>query len=53
MFGKRPLKPPEKEFSIAGQFSELEPVKELFEQTGLLVQQKVRANIVEEATRRP
>lgn len=38
---------------IAGQFSDLGPVKELFEQTGLLVQQTVRANIVEEATRRP
>lgn len=50
VFGKRPPKPPEKEFSIAGQFSDMGPVKELVEQTGLLVQQMVRANIAEEAT---
>lgn len=37
------------EFSMAGQLADMGPVKELVEQTGLLVQQQVRTNMHLEA----
>ncbi len=49
IFGKKPRSTETKEFSLAGQLADMGPVKELVEQTGLLVQQQVRTNIHLEA----
>ncbi len=38
------------EFALSGQLADMGPVKELIEQTGLLVQQQIRTNIQLEAT---
>lgn len=46
--GKK-TKPQSREFALAGQLADMGPVKELVEQTGLLVQQQVRTNIHLEA----
>jgi hypothetical protein len=48
--GKKPTKTETKEFAVAGQLADMGPVKELIEQTGLLVQQQVRTNLHLEAT---
>lgn len=47
--GKK-TRPQSREFALAGQLADMGPVKELVEQTGLLVQQQVRTNIHLEAT---
>lgn len=47
--GKSIPKPRAAEFSMSGQLSDMGPVKELVEQTGLLVQQQVRTNMHLEA----
>lgn len=47
--GKAAPRPKSAEFNIAGQLADMGPVKELMEQTGLLVQQQVRTNIHLEA----
>lgn len=47
--GKAVPRPKAAEFNIAGQLADMGPVKELIEQTGLLVQQQVRTNIHLEA----
>jgi hypothetical protein len=45
VFGKRQPKQKSAEFSVSGQLADMGPVKELVEQTGLLVQQQVRTNL--------
>ncbi len=47
IFGKKqgPEAPKVQEFYAAGQMADMGPVKELVEQTGLLMQQQVRTNI--------
>ena len=45
VFGKKPKETQTKEFAVAGQLADMGPVKELVEQTGLLVQQQIRTNI--------
>jgi hypothetical protein len=45
-----PAQPKVHEFALSGQLADMGPVKELMEQTGLLVQQQVRTNIHLEAT---
>lgn len=45
IFGKKPRATETREFSLAGQLADMGPVKELVEQTGLLVQQQVRTNM--------
>ena len=47
--GKMAPKPRAAEFSMSGQLNDMGPVKELVEQTGLLVQQQVRTNMHLEA----
>lgn len=47
--GKSAPKQKSTEFSMAGELSDMGPIKELIEQTGLLVQQQVRTNIHLEA----
>ena len=37
------------EFAVSGQFSDMGPVRELVQQTGLLVQQQLRTNLALEA----
>lgn len=50
VFGRKtPAKTETKEFSFAGQLADMGSVKELVEQTGLLVQQQVRTNMHLEA----
>src|SRR5690606_21175757 len=51
VFGKKegPATPKVQEFSVSGQLADMGPVKELIEQTGLLMQQQVRTNIHLEA----
>jgi len=49
IFGKKPRATETREFSLAGQLADMGPVKELVEQTGLLVQQQVRTNMHLEA----
>jgi hypothetical protein len=44
VFGRKKSQP-EREFSFNGQLSDMGPVKELVEQTGLLFQQQVKTNI--------
>lgn len=44
-----PAQPKVQEFYASGALSDMGPVKELVEQTGLLVQQQVRANLALEA----
>lgn len=44
--GKKEGPPKVTEFGITGQLADMSPVKELVEQTGLLVQQQVRTNMV-------
>ncbi|HYD06018.1 MAG TPA: hypothetical protein VEC60_09835 [Reyranella sp.] len=46
VFGRKKPQPETKEFSVAGQLADMGPVKELIEQTGLLMQQQVRTNLV-------
>lgn len=47
VFGKKegPAQPKVQEFALSGQLADMGPVKELIEQTGLLMQQQVRTNI--------
>lgn len=45
-----PEAPKVQEFAMSGQFADMGPVKELVEQTGLLVQQQIRTNMLLEAT---
>ncbi|MGN6487326.1 MAG: hypothetical protein ACTHLT_05845 [Devosia sp.] len=52
IFGRKAPKEQTKEFALAGQLADMGPVKELVEQTGLLVQQQVRTNIHLEAVAR-
>jgi hypothetical protein len=47
--GKAAPKQKAAEFTMAGQLADMGPVKELVEQTGLLVQQQVRTNLAIEA----
>ncbi|MBF0679912.1 MAG: hypothetical protein IR164_13350 [Devosia sp.] len=51
VFGNKegPATPKVQEFSVSGQLADMGPVKELIEQTGLLMQQQVRTNIHLEA----
>lgn len=44
-----PPQPKVQEFAVSGQLADMGPVKELIEQTGLLIQQLIRANIHAEA----
>lgn len=46
VFGRKPKATETREFSVSGQLADMSPVKELVEQTGLLVQQQVRTNMV-------
>lgn len=46
VFGKKPAKSETKEFSMMGQLSDMGPVRELVEQTGLLFQQQVKTTIL-------
>ncbi len=47
--GRAAPKPKAAEFSMSGELSDMGPVKELVEKTGLLVQQQVRTNMHLEA----
>jgi hypothetical protein len=47
--GRKQPKVETKEFALSGQLADMGPVKELVEQTGLLVQQQIRTNMHLEA----